>query len=603
MRGIGQALRLTWQTSRLLTCGYVVVALLGALPALVTAWLTKGLIDTLTAGGAQTGEVVRIGLALAGAGLLVALLPVLTMFVQKETERRVGLAAQDRLFRATERFTGMVRFEDPAFLDKLRLAQQYGGATPGVVVGTTLSTARTGLTAVGFLGSLLILSPWLPVLVLASAVPVLLAELSVARRRAALQGRLGPVERREFFYRELLTNVQAAKEIRLFGIGAFLRDRMSAERRHANRRLTRMDLRDTAIQTATGLLTTLFTGAALLWSLSAVLAGRISIGDISLLIAAIAGVQTAVVGLLRDVGNAHRQLLLFRNYLDVVDSEPDLPVPANPLPVPALSGTIEFDDVWFRYGPDQPWVLSGVDLRIAVGETVGLVGRNGAGKSTLIKLLCRMYDPVRGAVRWDGVDLRQLDPVELRRRIGAVFQDYMTYDLTAAENIGIGDLDRITDPAAVEAAGRRAGAHDFVAALPDGYGTLLSRVFFQGDDPDNPVAGVTLSGGQWQRLAIARAYARDDHDLVILDEPSSGLDAEAEAAVHQGLAEHRADRTSLLISHRLGSLRTADRLVVLDDGRVVEQGDHATLIRRQGLYAHLFALQAEGYQDLVKEAS
>jgi ATP-binding cassette subfamily B protein len=440
------------------------------------------------------------------------------------------------------------------------------------------------------------------VLVLCSALPVLFAELSVARRRARLQWELGPVERREIFYRELLTNVQAAKEIRLFGIGSFLRERMSGERRSVIGQQTKMDLRDLAIQSATGVLTALLAGAALIWSLLAAVHGRISIGDISLLIAAIAGVQNAVLGLMRDIGTAHQQLLLFGSYLDVLGSGPDLPVPATPLSVPPLRDAIEFRDVWFRYGPDQPWVLRGVSFTVAAGRTLGLIGRNGAGKSTLIKLLCRMYDPVRGSIHWDGTDLRSLDPVELRDRIGAVFQDYMKYDLTAAENIGLGDISRSFDPAMVRSAAHDAGAAGFIELLPRSYDTLLSRIFFEGVAGAR-TAGVTLSGGQWQRLAIARAYARADRDLVILDEPSSGLDAEAEREVHRGLAEQRTGRTTVLISHRLGSLRAADELVVLDDGCIVEQGDHDQLLRRRGLYARLFELQAEGYQDLVPEAS
>lgn len=602
MRGIAQAFRLTWETSKPLTCLYVFLTLVGAVPTLATAWLTKELLDELTSGTAESGQVLWIGVALATAGLVTALTPYSTQFAQKETERRIALVAQDRLFAATERFTGMGRFEDPKFLDKLRLAQQYGGATPGVLVGTALSTTRTALMTLGFLGSLVILSPWLPLLVLASAIPVLFAELAVARRRATMQYELGPIERREFFYRELLTNLQAVKEIRLFGIGGFLRDRMSSERRDANGRQTRVDLRDLGIQTATGLLTSVLAGSALLWAVMAARNGRISIGDISLLVAAIAGVQSAVAGLLRDIGNAHQQLLMFRSYLFVLESGPDLPIPATPRPVPTLAEGIEFRDVWFRYGPDQPWVLCGVDLTIEAGRTVGLIGRNGAGKSTLIKLLCRMYDPVRGSIRWNGIDLREFDPAELRDRIGAVFQDYMKYDLTAAENIGLGDVGRSFDQAAIEAAALRAGSHEFISALPSRYETLLSRIFFQGEMGDLTV-GVTLSGGQWQRLAIARAYARGDRDLVILDEPSSGLDAEAESEVHRGLTEHRTGRTSLLISHRLGSLRAADQLVVLDDGRIVEQGDHDQLLRRQGIYAHLFELQAEGYQAALPEAS
>jgi ATP-binding cassette subfamily B protein len=602
VRGITQALRLTWQTSRVLTGLFVLLTLVGAMPALVTAWLTKLLLDLLTSGHAGTRQVVWLGLALALTALVSALTPFCLQFAQKETERRIGLVAQDRLFASTERFTGMARFEDPAFLDKLRMAQQYGGATPGVVVGSALSVTRTSLTALGFLGSLLILSPWVPVLVLGSAVPVLFCELAIARRRAVMQGQLGPIERREFFYRELLTNVQAAKEIRLFGIGPFLRARMSAERTEANGRQTRMDLRELTVQAITGLVTSALAGVAVLWAVLAAVNGRISIGDIALLLAAIAAVQTAVLGLMRDLGNAHQQLLLFASFLDVMDSGPDLPLPVEPQPVAPLRESIEFRDVWFRYGPEQPWVLSGVNLTITAGRTIGLIGRNGAGKSTLIKLLCRMYDPIRGTILWDGTDIRQFDPDQYRDRIGAVFQDYMKYDLTAAENIGLGDISRAFDRPMVESASRNAGSHDFVCALPRSYDTMLSRIFFEGEHGQRTV-GVTLSGGQWQRLAIARAYARGERDLVILDEPSSGLDAEAEREVHRGLTEHRSGRTSLLISHRLGSLRAADELLVLDAGRIVERGGHDELLQLQGLYAHLFELQAEGYQVALPEAS
>jgi ATP-binding cassette subfamily B protein len=283
--------------------------------------------------------------------------------------------------------------------------------------------------------------------------------------------------------------------------------------------------------------------------------------------------------------------------LSIVDGETDLPVPQKPSPVPVLSSGIEFRDVWFRYSPEHPWVLRGVSFRVGHGRSLGLVGRNGAGKSTIVKLLCRMYDPERGAVLWDGVDLRDMDPAELRRRIGAVFQDYMTYDLSAYENIALGDLPNASLERVTEAA-QRSGADAFVRELPRGYDTLLSRIFFQGDEEDGDSdRGVTLSGGQWQRLAIARAYLRGRQDLLILDEPSSGLDAETEARIHRQLREYRGSRTSVLISHRLGSVREADELLVVDGGEVAERGTHDELIAYGGLYAGMFAAQAEGYRS------
>ena len=237
------------------------------------------------------------------------------------------------------------------------------------------------------------------------------------------------------------------------------------------------------------------------------------------------------------------------------------------------------------------------------GRCTALVGLNGAGKSTIVKLLCRLYDPERGGVHWDGADLRRLRIDGLRRRIGAVFQDFMAYDLTAAENIAIGDIDALGDTERLRGAARWAGVDDTLAGLPRGYDTLLSRLFAAAPG-DDPAVGVPLSGGQWQRVALARAILRAEHaDLLILDEPSSGLDPESEYAVHERLRALRAGRTSLLISHRLNTVRGADHIIVLADGRVAEQGTHDELMALGGEYARLFAMQAEGFQDPAGESA
>jgi ATP-binding cassette subfamily B protein len=265
-----------------------------------------------------------------------------------------------------------------------------------------------------------------------------------------------------------------------------------------------------------------------------------------------------------------------------------------------LRAGIELRDVWFRYGDGQPWVLRGLNLTIPHGGSLALVGLNGAGKSTVVKLLCRFYDPSRGAILWDGVDLRDVPVEELRSRIGAVFQDYMCYDLSAAENVGLGDVSYLDDRERVVEAARRAGAHTIVTALPKGYDTLLSRMFFDEADKDDPETGVLLSGGQWQRIALARAFLRDRRDLMILDEPSAGLDAEAEHEVHTSLRRHRDGATSVLISHRLGAVRDANLIAVLSGGRLAELGTHEELIAAAGEYARLFRLQASGYDEVVQ---
>lgn len=237
--------------------------------------------------------------------------------------------------------------------------------------------------------------------------------------------------------------------------------------------------------------------------------------------------------------------------------------------------------------------------RLAVAAVAGLalVGHNGSGKSTIVKLLCRFYDPTKGAILWDGVDIREFAPEGLRGRIGAVFQDFMSYDFSAADNIALGDLAAMGDRARIEAAAGTAGAHRTLAGLPRGYETLLTRMFLSESDRADERTGVVLSGGQWQRVALARAFLRESRDLMILDEPSAGLDAEAEHDIHTRLRGIRSGRASLLISHRLGAVRAADVIVLLQDGVVAERGTHDELVAAGGTYARLFSIQAQGYTE------
>jgi ATP-binding cassette subfamily B protein len=391
--------------------------------------------------------------------------------------------------------------------------------------------------------------------------------------------------------------VEAVKEIRLFGTGSVLRHRMLAERRAADAALRRVDVRELRTQALLMLLSAAVAGGGLFWAVSAAWSGRLTVGDVSMFVVSVAGVQAALSNVVTRLAFTHEHLLLFRHHLDVVDAETDLPVDAAPPPVRPLTTGIELRDVWFRYSDDHPWALRGVNLTVPRGSTLALVGRNGAGKSTLVKLLCRFYDPTRGQILWDGLDIRRLDPDELRRRMGAVFQDFACYELSAADNVGLGDASAVGDAVRIEAAARTAGAHDLVASLPRAYATQLTRLFLGDGDSDGSVTGIELSGGQWQRIALARAMVRDDCDVLICDEPNSGLDAEAEYEVHQMLRRHRAGRTSVLVSHRLSALRDADRIVVLDGGRVVEDGGHDELVRSGGTYARLFERQATGYRD------
>ncbi|QFY09079.1 ATP-binding cassette domain-containing protein [Nonomuraea phyllanthi] len=574
---------------------YVLVMLVEAVTPIAMAWLTKLVVDDL-AGGGPAAELISLAVALAVTGVLIAALPQVSQYLGSQMARAFTARTTAQLFTATLRFAGLKPFEDPDFHDRLRLAQSSLQSGQSIVAGS-FGTIRSSITLVGMVGSLLVISPILTGIVLLTGVPALVAQLRLSRRRASLMWEIGPTERRQMFYGSLLGTVEAAKEIRLFDSGRFLRGRMMTELRTANAAHRRMDLRELAVEGALTLMGAAVAGGGLVWAVAAARSGALSVGDVSLLIAAVAAVQGALHNLVSGIAALHQDLILFGHYVAVTRAGSDLPVPTEPRPLPRLSHGIEFSDVWFRYSDRHPWILRGVNLFIPAGRAVAVVGLNGAGKSTLVKLLCRFYDPQRGSITWDGVDIRLVRPEDLRHRLTGLFQDHMTYDMSAADNVSIGFVAARDDRERIRAAARRAGIDDKLVSLPRGYDTLLTRVFFEEDEADDPEIGVQLSGGQWQRTALARAMFRGHRDLMILDEPSAGLDPEAEADVHARTRHQREGATSVLISHRLNTVRDADHIVVLEHGRIVEGGTHDELMTAGGRYARLFGLQAQGYAE------
>jgi len=593
LRALAAALAIQWRACPLASAAALLITAATSAVTASQAWLLKRLLDELGRGAAGHGSALGFGIAAAAiSGASLVLLQV-GAYLQVVVRRSTILAVDRGLFGKAATFTGLQVFEDPQFQSRLRAAERAAGNVPHEIAHLTDTLVRTVVTMATLVGVVLVVSRALALVLVASATVGFVAQVLRSRADVGSIDRMVHSDRWRDAYRALLLDVKAAKEIRLFGLARLFLDRLTAATECSTAEELAAERRSAILQAS---LAALSAGAAVfgvVLAIAGVARGELVPGDVVLLLAAIAGISNVFAGLLITLGTIGRTLTMFHRYLEV------MAIPSEPAgaigPLAPLGRGIELRDVWFRYDAGSPWVLRGVDLTIPSGRAVALVGLNGAGKTTLVKLLCRFYDVERGQILWDGVDIRTIDPRALRRRIGATFQDFMTYDLTAQENIGLGDVERLDDLDRVREAARRVDIDGALASLPRGYATLVSRVLPETEQSD--AAGVALSGGQWQRVALARSIVRRDVDLLILDEPSAGLDAVAEVRVHRALADHAGDKARLLISHRLSALRTADVIVVLSGGQIIERGSHDALMAAGGEYAQLFALQARGYQD------
>jgi ATP-binding cassette subfamily B protein/ATP-binding cassette subfamily C protein len=435
------------------------------------------------------------------------------------------------------------------------------------------------------------LSPWSVLVIVASSVPAFVAEARLAAESFRVNSWRAPEGRKLNYLEWLLTRDGYVKEVKLFGLGPLVLSRYRALFGKFYDEDRRLAVRRMAWGVGLGLL-----ALGVFYGMYALVAGRaaraeISLGDLTLYLAIFRQGQASVQNILGAVGAMYEDSLYMSNLASYLGIRVSGEAPRTRPPATVARGrplAVEFDDVSFRYPGRSEWALRGVSLVLAPGEKLGLVGENGAGKSTLVKLLLRFYDPTEGAVRYGGVDLRDLDVADLRRRMGAVFQDFVHYQFTAAENVGLGDPARVDDRQRIRLAAERAGALALVEGLPKGLDTVLGGWF---------EAGHELSAGQWQKLAVARAFMREDAEVLVLDEPTASIDAEGEHELFQRFRALAADRSAIVISHRFSTVRIADRIAVLRAGRLTELGTHRELLERDGRYAHLFRLQAQGYLD------
>ncbi|QDD91488.1 ABC transporter ATP-binding protein [Pseudomonas oryzihabitans] len=588
-----RAAGLVWSTSPALMIGLILATLVaGLLPALA-AWLGQRIVDAVVAamrlhaeqGAAPLWPVLKF--VLAEAGVLAALAAAQRLLSVQQSLLRVRLGQTVNLLILEKAQTlSLAQFEDADFYDKLVRARREASVRPLALVTKSLTLLQNLISLVSFAVLLVHFSPWALVLLVVGALPVFLAEARFSGDAFRLFSRRAPETRRQTYLETLLSHEAYIKEVKLFGLAPLLLERYRttfAKLYAEDRRLT---LRRDGWGFVFGLLGTLAFYAAYAWVVLDTVRGRLSLGQMTLYLTLFRQGQASVSASLTAVGGLYEDSLYLSNLYDYLGQ-----------PTSAEGGSLtagnqpgdglRFEGVGFTYPGATAPTLQDISFHLALGQSLALVGANGSGKTTLIKLLTRLHAPTRGRILLDGSDLQDWQPAALHRRIGVIFQDFIRYQLSAGENLGVGDTQAFNDETRWRKAAEQGLADEVIAGLRQGYETQLGRWFMGGQE---------LSGGQWQKIALSRAYMREDADILVLDEPTAALDAAAEAVIFERFRAQAQQRMTLLISHRFSSVRNADQILVLERGEIRERGDHAQLLANGGRYAQLFDLQARGYR-------
>jgi ATP-binding cassette subfamily B protein len=600
LRNVPPFLRMIWATSRGLTLASLGLRLVRALLPIVMLYVGKLIID-------EAVRLVGLGTPIDDLGqawrsgvldtLLWLLLLEFGLAIFSDLLGR-GVSYADSLL--SELFTNATSirlmehaatldledFEDPELQDKLDRARRQTMGRMNLM-SQIFGQVQDLITVIGFAATLVVYAPWLMALLAVALIPAFVGEAHFNAMGYSLAFQWTPERRQLEYVRQTGASLETAKEVKIFNLHRFLigRYRTLAEKFfRANRSLARKRAAWGVVFAALGTLGYYFAYAYIAWR---TVSGDFTIGDLTFLAGSFRRLRQLLEGLLVGFTQVASQALYLDDLFSFFSIEPEIVSPRDPAPFPTpIRRGFVFENVGFRYPDAERWAVRHLDFELRAGEVLALVGENGAGKTTLVKLLARLYDPDEGRILLDGRDLREYDLDALRANIGVIFQDFVRYHLSAAENIGVGQIDAMDDQVRIRDAARRAMADEVIAGLPNGYDQLIGRRF---------KTGVDLSGGQWQKIAIARAYMREAQ-VMILDEPTAALDARSEFEVFKRFKELSDERTAVLISHRFSSVRMADRILVLEQGRLEASGTHQELLAQGGRYAELFELQASGYR-------
>jgi ATP-binding cassette subfamily B protein len=584
-----QALRLVWDTNRTLLAWLAGLTLIAGLLPSGIAWFGARIVDGVVAASADPAHAIGPVLRLvASEGVLVAALAGVVRglsFCQALLRAQLGQRVNVLILEKALTLE-LAQFEDSEFYDKLTRARREASSRPLSLVMRTLGLLQNLVALAGYAALLLRFSPWSVGVLLLAGLPAFVAEAKFSGDAFRLFRWRSPETRMQVYLETVLAREDHAKEVKLFALGPRLLQRYRDIFERLYREDRALSVRRDSWGFLLGLLGTATLYAAYVWTVLKAIGGAISIGSMTMYLLLFRQGQQAVSAILSAIGGMYEDNLYLSTLYDYLDT-----------PIRARTGTasrgpdpadgVRFEHVSFRYPDSETPALQDITLHLAPGSSLALVGENGSGKTTLIKLLAGLYPPDAGRITLDGLDIARYDEGALRARIGVIFQDFARYQLLVGENVGAGDEAHFDDEARWRTAAAKGRAAEFIEQLPRGYQTQLGKWFRDGRE---------ISGGQWQKVALSRAFMRTHADVLVLDEPTAAMDARAEAEVFEHFRQLAHDRITILISHRFSTVRMADQIAVLEQGRIIEHGSHEELMRRGGHYAQLFRLQARGYQ-------